>query len=649
MKQKILIVEDEFIVANNLSLILAKAGYEICGIAGSVSEAKILVEKNKPTWVLLDIFLQDGSQGTDLAGYLTGRGIAFIYISANTNQGILEKAKATQPHGFLVKPFRERDLLMMLDIAYEKHLQNLQVKQQQDLLVQKQLELITHISLNSDKKWTQISGVFQALVPFDLMRINIMRKFKNKSDEFTSIRVGFDEYQILRKQELVQQLGFSDQGSNWFECLDDAIIEKIYNRDDYEQLLQIDGCEKLLGDKYRLASKIVVSLALNNGDLAYLSFYNRKPDTYTTLYLNSLRSTTKELSNLLMSLNLGNVNNPDERTEKLSAEKIISGKNSVKKFEGIIGNSPALLNVLDKVTLVAPTQSSVLILGDSGTGKERIAQCIHMLSNRKSKPIVTVNCAALPKDLIESELFGHEKGAFTGAIEKRTGKFELADGGTIFLDEIGELPLDAQVKLLRVLQEREIEYVGGNKKIKIDVRIIAATNRKLEKEVAEGRFRLDLYYRLNVFPIELPALRDRKADIPLLADYFIDRYCQQMGKVPPVLSKVALHQLELYDWPGNIRELEHLLERSLVLTTGSIIDHINIPINTAEMLSAVHSDFKLKTLEEMEADHILNVLKSCNGKIGGTGGAAEILGVPSSTLNSKIKKLGIHRESYYNL
>jgi len=650
MKQKVLIVEDEFIVANNLSLILTKANYEICGIASSVDEAKILVDKYDPTWVLLDIFLGDGSQGTDLASFLCAKGIAFIYISANTNQSILEVAKATQPYGFLVKPFRERDLLIMLDIAYEKHMQNLQVVYQQELVVQKQLKLLIHATFDPLEKLSRVSGILQTLVSFDLMRIRILKDGNSKSAEYTLIRSGFDEYHILNQQNLIAQLGFSGQFATWFEnCFDSDVFEKIYNGNDYLQLLETDSCEKLLSRKYSLASKIIFSIQFENFGLAHISFYNRRPSGYIPNQIISLKKSANVLSRLLLSLDIDKQEIYRVKAPLKMDDLPVTANLPIAAFEDIIGNSPILMSVLDKVSLVAHTQSSVLILGDSGTGKEKIARCIHKLSDRKTNPIITVNCAALPKDLIESELFGHEKGAFTGAIEKRTGKFELADGGTIFLDEIGELPLDAQVKLLRVLQEREIEYVGGSKTIKVNVRVIAATNRKLEKEVAEGRFRLDLYYRLNVFPIELPALKERKSDIPLLANYFLKKFSILLGKPPLILSKLALSQLEAYDWPGNIRELEHLLERSLVITSGAIIETINIPVKTTEMLSAVGQDKILKTLEEIESDHILKVLKSCKGKIGGAGGAAEILGLPASTLNSKIKKLGIYRESYFNL
>ncbi|HKC35480.1 MAG TPA: sigma-54 dependent transcriptional regulator, partial [Chitinophagaceae bacterium] len=315
-------------------------------------------------------------------------------------------------------------------------------------------------------------------------------------------------------------------------------------------------------------------------------------------------------------------------------------------FEGIIGNSHLLLNVFDHVTQVAPFDTAVLILGESGTGKERIADCIHKLSPRKGKALVKVNCATLPATLIESELFGHEKGSFTGATDKRTGKFEQANGGTIFLDEIGEMPVDLQVKLLRVLQEKEIEPIGSRSSIKINVRIIAATNRNLEKEVAEGRFRLDLYYRLNVFPIELPPLRERIEDIPVLASHFINYYNRKAGKKIIGLSDKVVKNMMAYHWPGNIRELENLIERSVLLAKGTIIEEISLPAVQKKDFFIDTQNPHMKTIHENERDHIITVLKKCNGKIWGVGAAAEVLNLPPTTLKSKMKKLGIRKEEF---
>ena len=305
----------------------------------------------------------------------------------------------------------------------------------------------------------------------------------------------------------------------------------------------------------------------------------------------------------------------------------------------VIGSSDPIKKVLYLVEQVATTNSSVLILGETGTGKELIARAVHLGSNRKNKLMVKVNCAAMPPTLIESELFGHEKGSFTGAFDRRIGKFELAHNGTIFLDEIGEMPLELQVKLLRVLQEREIERIGGKTLIKIDVRIIAATNRDLQKEVDAGRFRSDLYYRLNVFPLTLPPLRERKEDISMLATKFIDKYSKATGKNIHMIANKVLDELIAYDWPGNIRELEHVIERSVIMTSGNTIKEVYLPsIRVGEVAS-----LKIKTLEENERDHIIQTLELCRGKVFGPNGAAEILHVAPSTLNSKIKKLKINK------
>ncbi len=313
-------------------------------------------------------------------------------------------------------------------------------------------------------------------------------------------------------------------------------------------------------------------------------------------------------------------------------------------FKELIGSAPAMQEVFHLISRVADSRSTVILLGETGTGKELIARAIHDGSPRRDKMMIKVNCAALPEHLIESELFGHEKGSFTGAIERKLGKFELANNGTLFLDEIGELPLDLQVKLLRVLQEREIERIGGRGTILVDVRIIAATNRNIEKEVAERRFRADLYYRLNVFPIVVPPLRDRKADIPLLAAYFIERYSKYAGKRITGVSEKFQQSMMAYDWPGNVRELEHLIERSILLTSGHILKESHLPgIDSSPGQRRDH----FKTMQEAERDHILSALKKCNGKISGPGGAAELLDIHVSTLNARIRKLGIKKDRSY--
>jgi PAS domain S-box-containing protein len=327
---------------------------------------------------------------------------------------------------------------------------------------------------------------------------------------------------------------------------------------------------------------------------------------------------------------------------------------AVHNVDEIIGHSPALGAVLEKVRLVADTDSSVLILGETGTGKELIARAVHSASRRKQRPLIKVNCAALPAGLIESELFGHEKGAFTGANERRIGRFELADGGTIFLDEIGEVPPEVQVKLLRVLQEREIERVGGAKVIPVDVRVIAATNRDLKSAVAAGKFRHDLYYRLNVFPVEMPALRDRPEDVPLLVHYFVARAAAKIGRRITRVPAQTMRQLVAYSWPGNVRELEHVIERAVILSPGpelgptpdlQAFPAAPRPAEAAEPQApaAAAPERDAVALDEVERRHIVAVLRQSAWRIEGAKGAARLLKMNPSTLRSRMKKLGIER------
>jgi formate hydrogenlyase transcriptional activator len=319
---------------------------------------------------------------------------------------------------------------------------------------------------------------------------------------------------------------------------------------------------------------------------------------------------------------------------------------TIYNFSEIVGSGPQMQKVYRLMTQVAESNSTVLLLGETGTGKELIARAIHNSSPRKNKLMVKVNCAALPTHLIESELFGHEKGAFTGAIDRRIGKFELANNSTLFLDEIGEMPLELQVKLLRVLQERELERVGGKSTIKVDVRIIAATNRNLEAEVQAGRFRSDLYYRLNVFPIHLPSLRERLEDIEPLANSFIAKFSKNIGKKVSSISAKVLKQLRSYDWPGNVRELEHQIERGILLSEGDVLQEVHLPLRQQDE-DGKGTSSSAKTLEQIERTYIIEVLKRCGGKISGAGGAAEILEVPGTTLHSKMRKLKIAKADYF--
>jgi len=329
--------------------------------------------------------------------------------------------------------------------------------------------------------------------------------------------------------------------------------------------------------------------------------------------------------------------------EKLAREKLYL-EDEIRteyNFEEIIGESAALKRILKQVETIAPTDSAVLILGETGTGKELIARAIHNLSKRRERTFVKMNCAAIPTGLLESELFGHERGAFTGAIAQKVGRFELAHGGTLFLDEVGDIPLELQSKLLRVLQEQEFERLGSNRTIRVDVRLVAATNRDLAQMAADKQFRSDLYYRLNVFPITAPLLRERPEDIPLLVRYFAQKYARLMNRRIETIPAGAMTSLAKYHWPGNIRELENLIERSVILSQGP---DLHVPLGELKAPAAAAPN-GVATLETAEREHILRVLRETNWVIGGPAGAAARLGMKRTTLQSKMRKLSISRRS----
>jgi transcriptional regulator with GAF, ATPase, and Fis domain len=392
-----------------------------------------------------------------------------------------------------------------------------------------------------------------------------------------------------------------------------------------------DRKDALLAALYNNGIREMLLLPLYSGQrsFGFLCLLTDNTDTFTPTIVDVVKNAAQLISaaclRVLLHNSLGIITQPDLPVQM----GMIGGKN--------------LQPAIDQVMQVAPTDATVLLTGETGTGKEVFARAIHGASARSGKAMVKVNCAALPAQLVESELFGHERGAFTGALQRRIGKFEQADGSTLFLDEVGELPLDLQAKLLRALQEREIERLGGDKTIKVDVRIVAATNRVLEDEVKAGRFRLDLYYRLFVFPIHLPPLRERREDIPALLQHFVMLAAQKYGKPVKGLEPRSVEVLTNYSWPGNIRELEHLVERSVISSTGPVVK-LATPVHMpAPASSSDTSPPPLQSLADSERDVIIRTLKYCNGRIRGQQGAAEILDVKPTTLEARMKKLGITR------
>ena len=327
--------------------------------------------------------------------------------------------------------------------------------------------------------------------------------------------------------------------------------------------------------------------------------------------------------------------------DQIATETLCLEEETDQNVNGMVGESPAFQEVLRNIRVVAPTGATVLVQGETGTGKELIAQALHELSDRSKQPFVKVNCAAIPATLLESELFGHEKGSFTGAFAQKIGKFEMAHKGTLFLDEIGEMPLELQPKLLRAIQEQELERIGGNRTIHVDIRIIAATNRNLKQMVEEGKFRSDLYYRLHVFPLNVPPLRERREDIPVLTRYFVQKHAQRMGRNIETIPTSTLEALTRYDWPGNVRELQNVLERAVILTHGSSL-HVEMSElkGNAETLYSRHSEAS----QSSERDRIIKALADANGQVGGPNGAAARLGLKRTTLQNRMRKYMIARQ-----
>jgi len=644
---KILIVEDQFVEANHLRLMLKKAGHSVIGMARSVPDAKYYIAEQRPELVLLDIFLSGKETGIDLAEILKSENIPFIYLSANSNEEVLNKAKLTHPQGFLVKPFREKDLFVTIEIAEYHQQHGIESSIRKELLFQKQLKTIVTKSGNWDDRVLNIITALQSLISFDLVMAVFYMDNKLSSRVLGYSRTGLHEYQRIGIEELQNITALKESEIN--ELRDKSKVETeaaFYNDQDFIKVCDKTPIKKLIANSMNMKSNLMLPVPLSlseNGGL-YLSFFSRQPDNYNKNHLTLCERLQEPLI-----FAIENLISHDKKLDKKAAysENSATSKNiKISGFESIVGKSPALLKIFDHILQVAPADTTVLITGESGTGKESIAHSIKELSNRKDKPFVKINCSALPPSLIESELFGHEKGSFTGASERRIGKFEQADTGTLFLDEIGDMPLEMQAKLLRAIQEKEIERVGGNHSIKVNVRIIAATNCNLEKEVADGRFRLDLYYRLNVFPIQLPPLRERKEDIGILARHFIAVYSSKTGKNVTEIAEIALKSLLSYQWPGNIRELENLIERSILLAKTNIIEHIPLPAFEETKINNTSNEWFFKTIQENEREHIINVLEKCNGRIRGAGGASEILGLPPTTLASRMQKLGIKRSHF---
>jgi formate hydrogenlyase transcriptional activator len=390
-----------------------------------------------------------------------------------------------------------------------------------------------------------------------------------------------------------------------------------------------------------IQSLCCIPLTTRKGELGTLNLASKKEDAFAPPDVGFLQQVAAQVAVALD--NARSYREIAQLTEKLASEKLYLEEEirSELNFEEIVGESPVLKRVLSQARTAAPSDATVLILGDTGTGKELIARAIHRMSSRKDRVFVKLNCAAIPTGLLESELFGHEKGAFTGAISQKVGRLELADKASLFLDEVGDIPLELQPKLLRVLQDQEFERLGSTRTIKVDIRLIAATNRDLAQAVAEKEFRSDLYYRLNVFPIRMPALSERKSDIPALVRHFVQNFARRMNKQIEIIPSATMNALVNWDWPGNVRELENLMERSVILSEGRVLTAPLAELRTGH--EGVDSD---GTLESLERQYIIRVLRDTAGVIAGPRGAAVRLGMKRTTLQSRILKMGITRQEY---
>ena len=639
MNLNILIVEDQFLEADNLSIILKNAGHSVQGIAKSVDQAVGLLKKSNPDIALVDIVLKGDLNGIDLARILDKKNIPFIFLSANSNETTLEQAIATKPYGFLVKPFREKELLIALNIAIYRYQKNLELISRQQKWLSGLLTAVIEMPGNKNDKILSLIRALTSFLPFDFIIIDTKLTDKSDSAVYRYQRTGFDAYLKLSDKAMQSEceLSATEMNASRKRCKGDSKAYFLNGQDYVDTCALSPSMDKLRQTKNFTAVlwlPLPHHLELDMG----ITFYRCGGGSYTQEHLDLMVSMQELLAQVVDSIRKSS--NEHRLSEQFQSSKAPNQLLSP-GIEGIIGNSPKLIEALDKVIQVAPFDNTVLILGETGVGKEGMVKALHNLSPRKGRPLVKVNCAAIPVNLVESELFGHERGAFTGATERRVGKFEQAHGGTLFLDEIGELPVETQSKLLRAIQEKEIERVGGRATIKTDVRIITATNRNLLKEIAAGRFRMDLYYRINVFPISLPPLRERREDIPALTDYFLKYYSSNIRSAPMSLSVAALKQLTDYSWPGNIRELQHLIERHVLQSRSSRIEAFEMPEQIPGSAFVPTIEPEVRSYVEMDRENIICALRKSNGKVSGRGGAAELLKLRPTTLTSKMKKLEI--------
>jgi len=729
-KARILIVEDEAIIAMEIENQLLSLGYEVTSIVDTGEKAIEKAEEDKPDLMLMDIRIKGEMDGIDTAELIRSNfKIPVIFSTAHLDEEKVERAKQTLPFGYLLKPIRDGELKVSIRMALyaasvekdrrcaEKKLMEKEAKYHElfsgmssGVAVYKAIDDgkdFEFIDLNkSGEKIDQVyrdqvigksvQQIFPGIVDFGLFKV-LQSVWKTGQSEFLPAALYSDSrllmwrenfvYKLptgeiisiydditLRKKaegilkqkngdlnERVKELNCIYSISNLFQKTTlqlSEIFQEVVNLIPSGWQFPNNACSRFVCEdnifrstgfkesKWRQSVKVIVyEKEFGQLDVFYLREEAEADEgpflKEEKLLLNSVAERLgKTIERYQAEENLKNANRKLKQLSDRLEEENIYLQEEIKltyHFDKIVSKNRKFLNILKMAAKVAESQTSVLITGETGTGKEMIARIIHELSAQKERPLVKVNCAALPANLIESELFGYQKGAFTGAVTDKKGRFEIAQNSTIFLDEIGDLPLDLQAKLLRVLQEGEFERLGGVNTIKVNVRVLAATNRDLMQLCDEGLFRLDLFYRLNVFPLESPPLRDRKEDIPLLVNHFINKFNKKLNKKIESISKSNLHKLKDYYWPGNIRELENIIERSAILSSGS---HLELGDGFTESIQK-HKQTAVLTLDDAQKKHIVHVLELTDGKIGGENGAAKILGLNRSTLQFRMKKLGV--------
>ena len=755
-KAKILIVEDEAIIAVEIEKQVQSLGHEVTSIADTGEKAIKKAEEDKPDLILMDIRIKGEMDGIDAAEIIRNRfGIPIIFSTAYLDQERIDRAKITMPFGYLLKPIQEKDMKVTLKMALNVARSDDERKRMENLLriqrnlgislgksidLQEMLRLCLMAALEASKMDCGGIYIIDTNQAFNLAcHIGLSEAFVASVSHF---KADSPQSQLVRGKKPIyanhDQLGISltqheqneklksmalipvEHSKQVIACLNvasflfeeiplfvrntletivtqigDAIVKK---QSEEEITLQASLLEqvhnaiitvdfnntilywnKFAEELYQWTSQeaigknIIELLAFEEmEDVTVLNIkklnqeghwegdydVKRKDGTaipvhITNVYLKG--ASGENIGYIGISIDISDrIKSETELQHTLEELKQLKNRLADEKsylqdeinlnhnFGMIVGRNKNFLDVLKLSQQVSASNTNVLILGETGTGKELVARIIHNLSERKNSPLVKINCAALPTDLINSELFGHEKGAFTGALSRNIGRFELANGGTIFLDEMGDMPLETQAKILRVLQEGEFERLGSSETLKVDVRVLAATNRNLVKLCEEGLFRPDLYYRLNVFPIECPPLREKLDDIPFLVRHLVEKFNKKLSKNINTIPKNVVKDLQGYHWPGNVRELENVIERAMILGQNETLYLGNWNLKKKE--SSLITD--TPSMDEMQTKHIIEVLKLTNGKISGKFGAAKILDLKATTLQSRMKKLGIHVNKY---